>query len=60
MDPEDFYEELEKLINGLPPTNEEEEEYKRGYRAGYRDALEYVRDWLQELVPEYPFTNHVT
>jgi hypothetical protein len=41
---EEFVEEKEFLNN----DDGDPDEYRRGYRRGYFDALRYVQDWLDE------------
>lgn len=44
VDFDEFVEEREETLE----DDGDPDEYRRGYRAGYRDALRYVKDWSDE------------
>lgn len=48
---EEFYEEFQEFIKAkefLARDDGDPDEYRKGYRAGYYDALVYINDWLAE------------
>jgi hypothetical protein len=47
----EFREEFEEFVEDKEFLNNDDgdpDEYRRGYRRGYFDALRYVQDWLDE------------
>lgn len=52
---EEFLERFDEFVESKQFLREDDgdpDEYRRGYRNGYYDGLEYVRDWLEEVSEE--------
>lgn len=50
---DEFKEEFDEFVEEKAFLEEDDgdpDEYRRGYRAGYSDALRYIQDWLDEEV----------
>ena len=51
MSLEEWKEEFDEFVAERTESLKEDgdpDEYRRGYRAGYADALRYVKDWTDE------------